>query len=170
MNNHNRDIAAQARQLLALVTTSGLRLALAESCTGGWAAKAITDQPGSSGVLERGFVTYSNQAKSEMLGVSPALIDTHGAVSQEVVEAMALGALAHSQADLAAAVSGIAGPGGGTPEKPVGTVWFAWASTEGKLHSCKHQFAGDRQAIRAQSVITLLAGVQEMLPSPANAT
>ena len=130
----------------------GMRLATAESCTGGLIAAACTAVAGSSDWFERGFVTYSNAAKTEMIGVDPALIAAHGAVSEEVALAMARGALAHSQADLAVAVTGIAGPGGATPGKPVGTVWVALARRGAPPQADLLQLQGERAAIRAQTV------------------
>jgi nicotinamide-nucleotide amidase len=126
-------------------------LATAESCTGGLIAGACTDLAGSSTWFERGFVTYSNAAKTELLGVHTALIDTHGAVSEPVVRAMALGALQHARAQVAIAVTGVAGPGGGSEDKPVGTVWFGWATPAGVCTQVQH-FAGDRAAVRASTV------------------
>ena len=123
----------QARSLLALMEGKGLTLATAESCTGGLIAAALTDVAGSSDVFERGFVTYSNDAKHELLGVSTALLETHGAVSQEVALAMAQGTLAHSRADLVIAVTGIAGPGGATETKPIGLVHVAIARKDGAV-------------------------------------
>jgi len=130
----------------------GLRLATAESCTGGLIAAACTAVAGSSDWFERGFVTYSNAAKTEAIGVDAALIAAHGAVSEEVALAMARGALAHSQADLAVAVTGIAGPGGATPGKPVGTVWVALARRGAPAQADLLQLQGERAAIRAQTV------------------
>jgi len=145
----------------------GLTLVTAESCTGGWIAKAVTDIPGSSGWLERGFVTYSNAAKQDLLGVAPEILVRHGAVSEATVTQMALGALANSPADVAIAVSGIAGPDGGTPDKPVGTVWLAWALPgQGVLSRCEH-FAGDREAVRRQTVrraLEILIGLLDGCP------
>ena len=126
-------------------------LATAESCTGGLIAGACTDLAGSSVWFERGFVTYSNAAKTEMLGVDAALIATQGAVSEPVVRAMVQGALQHSKAQVAVAVTGVAGPTGSSTEKPVGTVWFGWATPIG-LHSEVQQFAGDRAAVRSATV------------------
>lgn len=137
-------------------------LATAESCTGGWIAKCCTDLAGSSQWFERGFVTYSNQAKQEMLAVKPSTLATHGAVSEAVVIEMATGALMHSRADVAVAVSGIAGPGGGTDEKPVGTVWLAWA-TEQAVISHGMLFTGDRESIRRQTVEKALQGILDTL-------
>ncbi len=126
-------------------------LAAAESCTGGLIAAACTDVAGSSVWFERGFVTYSNAAKTEMLGVDKALIAAHGAVSEPVARAMAAGAIAHSQAQVALAVTGVAGPGGGSADKPVGTVWFGWA-LGGDVHTERRRFNGDRAAVRAATV------------------
>lgn len=141
----------------------GYSLATAESCTGGWIAKAITDIAGSSAWFERGFVTYSNRSKSEQLGIDAGLIDEYGAVSIEVVEAMARGALKYSTADMAVAVSGIAGPGGGGPEKPVGMVWFAWAMRQEGVYSEYQQFHGSREHVRYAAVTRGLTGILEML-------
>ena len=131
---------------------AGLRLATAESCTGGLIAAACTAVAGSSDWFERGFVTYSNEAKIEAIGVDAALIQAHGAVSEEVARAMAAGALAHSRAQLALAVTGIAGPGGATPGKPVGTVWLALARRDGAAQAELLQLDGDRRSIREQAV------------------
>ncbi|WP_180124781.1 CinA family protein [Rhodoferax sp. BLA1] len=126
-------------------------LATAESCTGGLIAAACTDLAGSSLWFERGFVTYSNAAKTELLAVPTELIAQHGAVSEPVARAMASGALAHSHAQVAVAVTGVAGPSGGSADKPVGTVWFGWATPTGLFSECQH-FAGDRAAVRAATV------------------
>ncbi|MBU6465962.1 MAG: CinA family protein [Burkholderiales bacterium] len=139
-------------------------LATAESCTGGLIAAACTDLAGSSQWFERGFVSYSNAAKTELLGVPAALIDTHGAVSEPVVRAMAEGALAHSQAQVSVAVTGVAGPSGGTPDKPVGTVWFAW-SVAGRTVSEVQCFGGGRAAVRAATVQHALAQLRAWLDS-----
>jgi nicotinamide-nucleotide amidase len=143
---------AAVRALADGLRAQGLRLATAESCTGGLIAAACTELAGSSDWFERGFVTYSNAAKTEMLGVDAALIATHGAVSAEVACAMAQGALARSTADLAVAVTGIAGPGGATPGKPVGTVWLATAGRGAAAGAELLALHGDRAAIRAQTV------------------
>ena len=127
-------------------------MATAESCTGGMVAAACTDLAGSSNWFERGFVTYSNDAKTEMLGVDAALIAGHGAVSEEVARAMAQGALRHSRAQAAVAVTGVAGPGGGSADKPVGTVWFGWATPAGVIVSEPRRFDGGRAAIRVATV------------------
>lgn len=134
----------------------GLLLATAESCTGGLIAAACTERPGSSIWFDRGFVTYSNDAKANMLGVDSRLIEQHGAVSEPVARAMAAGALARSQAHLSVAVTGVAGPSGGSRDKPVGTVWFAWAGQAG-VGSKRHVFAGDRSAVRQATVAQALA-------------
>src|ERR1700739_4440662 len=145
------DILALAEETLAAARARGLKIAAAESCTGGLVASALTEIAGSSGVFDRGFVTYSNAAKAEMLGVDPRLIEAHGAVSPETAEAMAKGALAHARADIVVAVTGIAGPGGGSAQKPVGLVYFGTASASG-LSVLEARF-GDlgRDAIRAES-------------------
>jgi len=143
-----------------------LTLVTAESCTGGWIAKAITDIPGSSGWLERGFVTYSNAAKQELLGVPPETLAQHGAVSEATVTQMALGALAHSPADVAIAVSGIAGPDGGTPDKPVGTVWLAWALPGQEVRTRRECFPGDRDTVRRQTVRLALEVLIGLLHDP----
>ena len=149
-------IAAQVERLAAALRSRGGRVATAESCTGGLVAAVCTALAGSSDWFERGFVTYSNDAKSEMLGVPPALIAAHGAVSAEVAAAMAEGALSHSRADFAVSVTGIAGPGGGSAAKPVGTVWIAVAGRGEKGAPTLLQANGDRAAIRAASVARAL--------------
>ncbi|NIW86814.1 MAG: nicotinamide-nucleotide amidohydrolase family protein [Gammaproteobacteria bacterium] len=141
----------------------GLVLATAESCTGGWVAQAITSVAGSSRWFERGFVTYSNRAKQEMLGVLAATLEAHGAVSEEVVREMALGALAHSAAQVSVAITGIAGPEGGTPDKPVGMVWLAWARTNGAVDCRVRHYTGDRRHIRQQAVMDGLHGVLDIV-------
>lgn len=147
-----------ATQLSELLLERGWSVTTAESCTGGWISKVLTDVAGSSLWFARGFVTYSNEAKAEMLGVPSDVLDTHGAVSEPVVIAMALGAARAAHCELAVSVSGIAGPDGGVPGKPVGTVWFAWHSPAG-IESEAHQFAGDREAVRRQSVAAALEGL-----------
>jgi len=148
--------------LAELLLQKGWCMATAESCTGGLIAGACTDLAGSSGWFERGFVTYSNEAKTEMLGVDAALIATHGAVSEPVARAMAAGALRHSHAQVSAAVTGVAGPTGGSAEKPVGTVWFGW-SVRGILTSEKQRFDGDRAAIRQATVRHALVRLSELV-------
>ncbi|MEA3278538.1 MAG: nicotinamide-nucleotide amidase [Pseudomonadota bacterium] len=152
-----------ARELGRHIRAQNLQLAIAESCTGGWVAKVVTDIPGSSDWFDRGFVTYSDDAKREMLDVSPDSIAVHGAVSAEVVCAMAQGALAHSKAGVAVAVSGIAGPGGGSEEKPVGTVFFAWVRKGREPLTQRVQFAGNREEVRHQSVRLALERLLELL-------
>ena len=154
-----------AEQLAAALLQRHQTLAVAESCTGGWVAKVLTDLPGSSRWFDRGFVTYSNAAKQEMLGVSAATLDAAGAVSEATVREMAAGVLAHSPADMALAISGIAGPGGATPGKPVGTVCFAWATRVGLQRMETVQFAGDRDAVRRQSVARALRGLIDVSDS-----
>jgi nicotinamide-nucleotide amidase len=152
-----------AAQVGDLLESQGLMLAAAESCTGGGVAQAITEISGSSAWFERGFVTYSNIAKVEMLGVRQTTLDEHGAVCELIVREMAEGALKHSHADVALAVTGIAGPTGGTKDKPVGTVWFAWSMRDGETHARLHHLTGSRAEIRAQSVHIALQGVLELL-------
>ena len=149
------------RTLLAREQT----LAAAESCTGGWVAETVTATAGSSQWFERGFVTYTNVAKSEMLGVSMHSLVTHGAVSEEVVGEMVVGALTHSHATVALAISGVAGPGGGSSGKPVGTVCFAWCSAGEVPQTETKHFSGDREAVRRQSVIHALEGLLSRLDS-----
>ena len=141
----------------------GLMLTIAESCTGGGVAHAITEVAGSSAWFERGYVTYSNLSKQQMLGVSSATLAQHGAVSEATVREMVAGALAHSAAQVALAISGIAGPDGGTTGKPVGTVWFAWGMTQGACISRLHHLSGNRSQIREQAVRIALQGVKELL-------
>ena len=138
-------------------------LATAESCTGGWVAKVITQVSGSSQWFDRGFVTYSNIAKQEMLAVSAETLQQHGAVSEATVREMAVGALRHSHAQVALAISGIAGPGGGTADKPVGMVCFAWATADGPVRAATHRFQGNRDSIRRQAVLTALEGLLQQL-------
>ncbi len=138
-------------------------MATAESCTGGLIAGACTELSGSSEWFERGFVTYADAAKTEMLDVPAALIGAHGAVSEAVARAMAAGALAHSQAQVSVAVTGVAGPTGGSAEKPVGTVWFGWATPEG-VFSEHRRFDGDRAAVRQATVAHALSGLLARLP------
>ncbi len=141
--------------------SNGWRLVTAESCTGGWVAKVVTDIAGSSNWFERGFVTYTNASKMDMLGVSSITLDTWGAVSEQTVREMAQGGLRRSRGNLSVAISGIAGPAGGTVEKPVGTVWFAWAHLGCETNAVHKRFTGDRDAIRHQAVVTALEGLFE---------
>lgn len=155
---------AQAVGRLALLLQDrGWKLATAESCTGGMIAAACTDVAGSSNWFERGFVTYSNEAKTEMLAVDPALIAAQGAVSEVVARAMASGAIRHSHAQVSVAVTGVAGPGGGSPYKPVGLVWFGF-QVDGLLTSETQRFVGDRAAVRAATVRHALLRLIELLP------
>ncbi|MBI2750123.1 MAG: CinA family protein [Burkholderiales bacterium] len=164
--NHEQP-ARYWRGLLAnLLLSHGLKLATAESCTGGLIAAACTDLSGSSAWLERGFVTYSNEAKTEMLGVDAALIARDGAVSESVVRAMVQGALTHSLAQVAVAVTGVAGPTGGSADKPVGMVWFGWATPAGVVSEVQH-FAGDRAQVRAATVQHALKRLVELLQAAA---
>lgn len=143
----------------AALKQRGWRLATAESCTGGWVAQAVTAVAGSSEWFERGFVTYSNEAKHEMLDVRAVTLAAHGAVSEAVVLEMARGALAHSRAQCSIAISGIAGPGGAVPGKPVGTVWIAWATVDGEANARCFGLSGDRGAVREQAVVEALQGL-----------
>jgi len=147
----------------AKLKAQGVMLATAESCTGGWVAQAVTAIAGSSDWFERGFVTYADAAKQEMLGVSAATLAEHGAVSEQTAREMAAGALAHSRAQVALAITGIAGPSGGSPEKPVGTVCFAWSRKDAAPIAQTRQFKGNRENVRRQSVIVALQGVLELL-------
>jgi nicotinamide-nucleotide amidase len=153
-----RDLTRAAARVLDLCRARGLTVATAESCTGGLVAAALTEIAGSSDVVDRGFVTYSNAAKQDMLGVPVGILERHGAVSRETAEAMAKGALAHAPADLAVAITGIAGPGGGTTEKPVGLVHFAAAARDGRLIHRERRF-GDvgRAEVRLRAVAEALA-------------
>jgi nicotinamide-nucleotide amidase len=157
-----------AARLGDCLRSRGFRLATAESCTGGWIAKCVTDIAGSSDWFDRGFVTYSNAAKQDMLGVNAATLAAYGAVSEAVVREMASGAVARSQAAVAVAVSGIAGPGGGTATKPVGTVCFGYA-LQSVLASETRLLAGDRDAVRRASVVIALEGLVARLAADVNA-
>ena len=157
------ELEALARELGVGLAERGWRAATAESCTGGWIAQCITAVAGSSGWFEGGLVTYSNAAKTALLGVDASLIERHGAVSAETACAMAAGALRATGADIACAVTGVAGPGGGSAEKPVGTVWFGFAARGARTRSQGACFAGDRRAIRAQSVAFALAELLAMV-------
>jgi len=146
-----------------MLRTRELMLVTAESCTGGWIAKAVTDIAGSSGWFERGVVCYSNDAKVETLGVSPRTLDEHGAVSRAVAVEMARGALVNRRAHVSIAVTGVAGPGGGTATKPVGLVWLAWSRRGGRVETRSERFPGDREAVRRGAVEAALRGLLEFV-------
>ncbi|OSZ63915.1 CinA family protein [Hydrogenophaga sp. IBVHS2] len=156
------DTALLVERLAQALTARGWMMATAESCTGGRIAGACTDRAGSSDWFERGFVTYSNAAKTELLGVPADLIAAHGAVSEPVARAMAAGARAHAPVQVSVAVTGVAGPGGGSAAKPVGTVWFGWATPQGVETECV-SFDGDRAAVRQATVAHALAGLLHRL-------
>lgn len=163
MTGVDEDIASLVERVAALLSAREARLATAESCTGGWLAKSLTDLPGSSAWFEFGFVTYGNNAKEALLAVDPGVIERYGAVSREVAMQMAAAARAISDADLAVAVTGIAGPDGGTPDKPAGTVWLAWDGPDRRASTRQEHFSGDRRAVRRQAVIAALSGVLRQL-------
>lgn len=152
-----------AAQVGGVLRSHGLKLVTAESCTGGGAAAAVTNIAGSSAWFERGFVTYSNLSKQQMLGVSPLTLAQHGAVSEFTVREMVEGALRHSEAQVALAISGIAGPDGGTQDKLVGTVWFAWGIKHNGVIAQRHHLLGNRAEVRAQAVRVALQGVIDLL-------
>jgi len=157
------EIQTLARLLIDEARQASLRLVTAESCTGGWIAKVITDIAGSSEWFDCGLATYSYEAKQALLGVSPLTLEHFGAVSRETVLEMVAGALVHSGAGVAVAVTGIAGPGGGTPGKPVGTVWIAWKRRGGYPQAEVFHFDGDREAVRRQTVSAALEGLERIL-------
>ena len=157
------DVTRLARRLGNLARKRGVDIVAAESCTGGGVATAITRISGSAKYFERGFVTYSNDAKKEMLGVKQETLHRHGAVSEEVAIEMARGAIARSHADVSVAVTGIAGPTGGVPGKPVGTVHFAWGVRGGSVQARRFRFEGDRVAVRLQSVYVAIQGLIDLL-------
>jgi nicotinamide-nucleotide amidase len=159
------DVATLAVDLGARLSERGVMCATAESCTGGMVAAAITDVAGSSAWFDRGFVTYANEAKCELLGVPAATIARHGAVSEATARAMAEGALARSRAFIAVAVTGIAGPGGGSPEKPVGTVCFAWAVRDAPTQAATRRFDGGRAAVRRAAAAEALHGLLARVPA-----
>ena len=163
MTGIDTEIDALVASVAQLLEAREARLTTAESCTGGLLAKCLTDLPGSSAWFEYGFVAYGNDAKENMLGLNPELLERHGAVSREVCEAMAMAAHAISDADVSVAITGIAGPDGGTEEKPIGTVWLAWLGP-GRRATCRmEQFEGDRLDVRRQTVITALKGILKHL-------
>jgi len=146
-----------------MLLARGWMVATAESCTGGWVGQLLTAIPGSSAWYERGFITYANAAKQEMLGVPAEILETHGAVSEETASAMAAGALAHSHAQATLAISGIAGPGGGTPQKPVGLVCYGWALADGTRMSSTCRLDGNREEIRSRAVAAAMRGLIELM-------
>lgn len=162
------DLETLAEQVGAALKSRGLMLASAESCTGGWVGEAVTAVAGSSHWFDRGFITYTNESKQEMLGVSAATLAEFGAVSEPTVREMAAGALKHSHAQVALAISGIAGPGGATPTKPVGTVCIAWGLGSGAARSQTFHFNGDRSAVRRQAVVAAMRGVLEIIQGDIN--
>jgi len=156
-------LPALARRIGVRLKARRLKLATAESCTGGWIAQTVTSVPGSSEWFDRGFVTYSDEAKKELLGVRAGTLSRHGSVSRETAKEMAAGALARSRAQVAVAVTGVAGPTGGTKEKPVGMVCFAWSRKGKSPESGTRRFSGGRESVRRQSVIAALQGLLERL-------
>jgi nicotinamide-nucleotide amidase len=153
------DLAVRVGQALK---AKGWMLVTAESCTGGWVGEAVTMVPGSSEWFERGFITYTNIAKQEMLGVKAATLEVYGAVSEQTVREMVAGALANSHGHIAIAVSGVAGPSGGTPAKPVGTVCLAWGTGDAAATAVTRHYPGDREAVRRQSVLEVLEGALQL--------
>ncbi len=166
-SDHGSDtqLLAQGHAIAEVLLARGMSIVTAESCTGGWIAKVLTDIPGSSTWFECGVVAYSYEAKESLLGVQPQTIERNGAVSQETVVEMGSGALARHGATVAVAVTGIAGPGGATPGKPVGTVWIGWKRRGGYAKAELFHFDGDREAVRRQTVAAALEGVRRILTS-----
>ena len=163
---NDTELRAHAEALGLRLVAAASRIAVAESCTGGWLAKVLTDVPGSSVWFEQGFVTYSNEAKARTLGVSALVLDANGAVSEAVVREMADGARRAASTAAAIAISGVAGPGGGTPDKPVGLVWIAWSLGDSEWAE-RCVFAGDREAVRRQAVARAMLGLLAKLNDPA---
>lgn len=163
MDASDQQLQVAGNTLGELLAKQGRTLATAESCTGGWVAKILTDRAGSSAYLMAGLVTYSNEAKQAILGVEDAVLAKHGAVSEPVVRQMVAGAVRATGVDVAVAISGVAGPGGGSVEKPVGTVWFAWGTGPDNTQTRVQHFDGDREQVRRQSVLYVLQGVTEFL-------
>ena len=164
-NADDRELQDLANAVAALFTQRGASLVTAESCTGGWIAKTLTDIPGSSNWFECGVVAYSYEAKEALLGVRPEALEQYGAVSRETAIEMVSGALARYGASMAVAVTGIAGPGGGTADKPVGTVWIGWKRRGGYAQAELFHFDGDREAVRRQTVAAALRGIRKILTS-----
>ena len=167
--NSDGDLVQLSTQAALAMQDRNWRLSVAESCTGGWLAKCCTDLAGSSTWFERGFVTYSNQAKQDLLGVKPSTLNQFGAVSEQTVCEMAHGSLVNSMADLSIAITGIAGPDGGSDDKPVGTVWIAWLTKYSTVETSCYELRGDRESIRRQAVKLALEGIiknaRDSLPS-----
>ncbi len=159
----DQELEQAGDRLGELLKEQGRTIATAESCTGGWVAKVLTDRAGSSAYVMAGLVTYSNGAKQALLGVSPDTLEQHGAVSEPVVRQMVAGAVQAAGVDVAVAISGVAGPGGGSPDKPVGTVWFAWGSGLDQTEAVVKHFDGDRDEVRRQSVLFALQAVTGFL-------
>jgi len=159
----NLSIYDAAAQLGQSLKTSGFMLVMAESCTGGMVAEAITSVAGSSAWFDRGFVSYSNAAKIDMLDVSSKTLEKFGAVSEQTAAEMAIGALINSEAQIAGSITGVAGPDGGSPEKPVGTVCFAWTGKNLPVTTCTHWFEGNRESVRKQATIFMIVGLIERL-------
>ncbi|OYW38705.1 MAG: damage-inducible protein CinA [Hydrogenophilales bacterium 12-61-10] len=160
---NDEELRQLAAELGDMLRARGWMVATAESCTGGWVGQLLTSIPGSSAWYERGFITYANAAKQEMLGVPAATLESCGAVSEETASAMAAGALAHSHAQAALAISGVAGPGGGTPQKPVGLVCYGWALADGTHMSSTCRLDGDREEIRSRAVAAALRGLIDLM-------
>ena len=167
MSATDQELFDAGEQLGERLARDGRMIATAESCTGGWVAKALTDRAGSSSYVLGGLVTYSNEAKETLLGVTRKSLDEHGAVSEPVVREMVAGALAATGAQVAVAISGVAGPGGGSEDKPVGTVWFAWGCDPASTEAVVQQFEGDRDQVRRQAVLFALQGVRAYLTESA---
>lgn len=163
MFDENSELSRLIQTIAQKLLEQQLFMATAESCTGGGIAAKLTDLPGSSQWFDRGFVTYSNDAKMDMLGVGQQMLADCGAVSEAVVRVMAEQALSRSKAGITIAVSGVAGPGGGSDDKPVGTVWFAWADTKNGCQAEKCRFSGDREQVREQTIVHALEGVEKIL-------
>lgn len=163
MSVTDSQLQAAGSELAMALMRRKLWITTAESCTGGWVAKALTDRPGSSEYVHSGLVTYSNDAKQRLLGVREDTLQIHGAVSEAVVREMVAGALAATGADVAVAISGVAGPGGGSAEKPVGTVWFAWGRSPEDTVASRMHFHGNRDDIRREAVLYVLQGVKNFL-------
>jgi len=164
--NSDAELARLAVELGTALRRKRAKLAVAESCTGGWVAKCVTDVAGSSQWFDRGFVVYTNRAKQDLLGVSPQALLQFGAVSAQAAKEMAEGALIRSNADLALGITGIAGPDGGSPDKPVGTIWFGWAVRGQPAETRQMRFDGDRDAVRRAAVAAALTRMIELIETP----